>query len=403
MITCEICGKELHYEDEPEATTTGGFICRECLEHYSDKCYCGRVITDKNSLCVCNTSELYIYSYSYKPRGLFRTKKHINKYKPKQLFLGMELELNNIYDIIIQNLLRNSLDNRDCYLKTDGSIEQGYEVVTAPMSREYMEDWLDSLKDVFNYLNNNSELQKNAGIHFHISKSALPIEMVYKLGLLFNTKQMNKVANIFAYIGGRYMDLENPNNMHYCNKSNEDIRFCLVGEHTNCVNLGDNKSQTIEFRFFKSTTDLLRIKDYISLIFYILEYVRITAIKDMNIKHLLEFLANKKYYKIGSAIEKCLTLDDIDKNIETLTGLRDEIEEINPDFRQNIINNLILLNRTPNNVSELLVEHGLSSPKLQDILNIKNTLNIQWIEEVKKQARDILDLQKEKLRRVLCV
>ena len=51
-----------------------------------------------------------INDYYYKPRGLFRTKKYINKYKPKQLFLGMELELNNIHDNAIQNLFINSLD-----------------------------------------------------------------------------------------------------------------------------------------------------------------------------------------------------------------------------------------------------------------------------------------------------
>lgn len=403
MITCEICGKELHYKDSPGATNTGGFICQECLEHYSDRCSCGRVITDKNSLCVCNTSELYIYNYSYKPRGLFRTKKYINKYKPKQLFLGMELELNNISNNVIQNLFINSLDNRDCYLKSDSSIINGSEVVTAPMSKEYMEDWLDSLEDVFSYLNDNSELQENAGIHFHISKSALPIEMIYKLGLLFNTKQMNRIAKVFAYIGGRYENFEAPCNMHYFNASDNEIRHCLIGEHLCCANLGGNESQTIEFRFFKSTTDLLRIKDYISLIFYILEYVRITAIKDMNIKHLLEFLVDKKYYKIRSAIEKCLTLDNIDKKIETLTGLRNMIEEINPERRQMVINNLILLRRTPNDISVLLEETGKYSPQLRDILNIKNTLNIQWIEEAKKQARKTLDLQEKELRRVLCV
>lgn len=403
MITCEICGKELHYEDSPAATTTGGFICSECKEHYSNRCSCGRVITDKKSLCVCDTSELYIYNYSYKPRGLFRTKKYINKYKPKQLFLGMELELNNISDNIIQNLLMNSLDNRDCYLKSDSSIGSGSEVVTAPMSREYMENWLDSLADVFSYLNDNSDLQENAGIHFHISKSALPIEVIYKLGLLFNTRQMNKIASVFAYIGGRYENFEVPYNMSYCSASNNEIRNCLIGEHLYCVNLGGNDSKTIEFRFFKSTTDLKKIKDYISLIFNIIEYVRITAIKDINIKHLLEFLVDKKYYKIGSSIEKCLTLDDIDKNIETLTGLRNKIEEINPEFRQNVITNLIRLNRTPNNISELLQVPGLYSLQLQDILNIKNTLNIQWIEEAKKQARETLDLQEKELRRVLCV
>lgn len=403
MITCEICGKELHYEDSPGATNTGGFICRECLEHYSKKCSCGRIITDKKSLCVCDTSNLCINDYYYKPKGLFRTKKYINKYKPKQLFLGMELELNNISDNAIQNLFINSLDNRDCYLKTDSSIYDGYEVVTAPMSREYMEDWLDSLEDVFSYLNNNLELQKNAGIHFHISKSGLPIEVIYKLGLLFNTEQMNKVASIFAYIGGRYEDLENPNNMNYCDESDKDIKNCLVGEHTNCVNLGGNDSKTIEFRFFKSTTDLKKIKDYISLIFNIIEYVRITAIKDINIKHLLEFLVNKKYYKIGEYIEKCLTLDDVDRNIETIIGLRDELEKVNFDLRQNVINNLAMLKRTPKDMSLLLLSTGDYSPSLTDIVNIKNTLNIQWIEETKTKAIESLDCHTKELRRVLCV
>ena len=403
MITCEICGKELHYEDKPEATNTGGFICKECLEHYSNKCFCGRVITDKKSLCVCNTSNLCINDYHYKPRGLFRTKKYINKYKPKQLFLGMELELNNISDNTIQNLFINSLDNRDCYLKADSSIYDGCEVVTAPMSREYMENWLDSLEDVFSYLKNNLELQKNAGIHFHISKSGLPIEVIYKLGLLFNTKQMNKVASIFAYIGGRYEDLENPYNMNYCDKSCEDIRRCLVGEHTNCVNLGGNDSKTIEFRFFKSTTDLKKIKDYISLIFNIIEYVRITAIKDINIKHLLEFLVNKKYYKIGEYIEKCLTLDDVDRKIKTIIGLRDKLEKVSPDLQKTVINNLAMLKKTPKDISLLLSSTGDCSPSLIDIINIKNTLNIQWIEETKTKAIESLDWHTKELRRVLCV
>ena len=93
----------------------------------------------------------------------------------------------------------------------------------------------------------------------------------------------------------------------------------------------------------------------------------------------------------------------IDKKIEMLTGLRNKIEEINPVFRPNIINNLILLKRTPKNISSLLTNVEGYSPQFRDILNIKNTLNIQWIEESKKQAREALDLQAKDLRRVLCV
>ena len=98
-----------------------------------------------------------------------------------------------------------------------------------------------------------------------------------------------------------------------------------------------------------------------------------------------------------------MTLDGVDKNIETIIGLRDELEKINFDLQQNVINNLAMLKKTPKDISLLLLSTGDYSPSLIDIINIKNPLNIQWIEETKTKAIESLDWHKKELRRVLCV
>ena len=110
-----------------------------------------------------------VHSYNYKPSPIFSGADHY--------YLGVELEIefkgnireDNMVDTV--NNLYNKLGTRG-YLKFDGSLEDGIEIVTHPMSLQYHQEvfpWRDLLLDLqknkFRSWNTD-----NCGLHVHICK-----------------------------------------------------------------------------------------------------------------------------------------------------------------------------------------------------------------------------------------
>ena len=108
---CEECGRLIHND------------C-VCYENGSDIPYC--------SSCYDDLFEKTIKNYSYKPEPIF--------YGVNDLFMGVELEIDmagednsNAEDVIRS---ANSEDEH-IYCKHDGSLEEGFEIVSHPMTLEY--------------------------------------------------------------------------------------------------------------------------------------------------------------------------------------------------------------------------------------------------------------------------
>jgi hypothetical protein len=183
---CPKCQKEI-YEDH------GGednfFHCPACESmeilddsgyyngsRYCQHCYDGNVGTcdecgqeywgDDGHYCPDQEVSHLINSYSYKPRPYF--------FGTASYHMGFELEVesdgNSIRDAA--EVVSNALGER-IYLKEDGSLSQGFEIVTHPHSLdEYQQhfDW-DALKSL-RRMGFRSWDTSTCGLHVHVSRSA---------------------------------------------------------------------------------------------------------------------------------------------------------------------------------------------------------------------------------------
>ncbi len=146
---CEECGCLIHND------------C-VCYENGSDIPYC--------SSCYNDLFEKTIKNYSYKPEPIF--------YGEDDLFMGVELEIdmggenhNNAEDVIHSV----NYDDEHIYCKHDGSLEEGFEIVSHPMTLKYHKDkmpWQDVMNTAIE-LGYRSHQTSTCGLHIHVGREEL--------------------------------------------------------------------------------------------------------------------------------------------------------------------------------------------------------------------------------------
>ncbi|WP_198171208.1 amidoligase family protein [Actinoplanes awajinensis] len=198
-MTCERCGQPAAH---PTRTATGVMICTECLvgfytqcggcdgwhhndDHCPNGCPCGG---DDCDSCYA-VLDAFVHDYSYQPRPVF--------HGVGPLFLGPEIEVEvgdgNRYRCA-QIAFRELGDLG--YLKRDGSLTCGFEIVTHPMSYDWALanfpwDMLGRLRD------NGCLATDTTGIHVHLSRAGFSsvahsyrwMKFIYR-----NERQVQQVA-----------------------------------------------------------------------------------------------------------------------------------------------------------------------------------------------------------------
>lgn len=182
-LRCSECGEQIWQEDHVGDEDTP--LCQSCFDrHYTTCAQCSRTIhsgstyyvdeDEEDPLCydcfIQADSTGVICDYSYKPESIF--------YGEGPLYLGVELELDeggcssaNAKEILN---LANREDER-VYCKHDGSLTDGFEIVTHPLTLRYHQTqmpWESILKKAatLGYL---SHQANTCGLHVHVSRSAL--------------------------------------------------------------------------------------------------------------------------------------------------------------------------------------------------------------------------------------
>jgi hypothetical protein len=147
--TCEECGRVIHYDNA----------------HYDDDedlPYCERCYAKLKSRC--------IHQYNYKPEPIF--------YGSGSLFMGVELEIDGGGENHenAQSLLDIANIGGHCrvYCKHDGSIHQGFEIVSNPMTLDYHlydMNWQEIMEEALamDYVSHNAG---TCGLHIHVGRNA---------------------------------------------------------------------------------------------------------------------------------------------------------------------------------------------------------------------------------------
>jgi hypothetical protein len=219
------------------------------LEHGAETCPdCGTFVPssymiedpdDGHRTCKkCASQTFEIHSYSTRVPSLLKFKAH--KVTPSTLYLGCELEYETSNRESARKKVGRALKGH-AIMKSDGSIRDGFEVVTCPAT---LEIHLEVFKKFFENRPSELKIASNVGMHVHVSRGPLSLLTVGKM-----TEFMNRPDNVkfITHIAGRA-----PNN--YCRQDEgRTLSFPLTsgrGERYNSLNL--NNSETVEFRIFST-------------------------------------------------------------------------------------------------------------------------------------------------------
>ena len=244
-------------------------------EHYCNDCI-GDHLEDDEDGCGSNR----IHDYSYKPRATF-----FGDGKDK-LFLGVELEVNtrdSSHAGVVNGML--NCGEGHVYLKRDGSLSNGFEIVTHPHDLkshgELWQNW-EAPSGMTSHMNG------ECGIHVHVSRAALSAYQVGKV-LLFINDPKNKafIETIAQRSTERWARL-------IPSKGIKSARHCPESRYE-AVNLC-NRS-TIEFRIFRGNTRRERIMKCIEFSHAVCSFVKQESAANLTVNSFVWYVRkNRKQY-----------------------------------------------------------------------------------------------------------
>jgi hypothetical protein len=249
--------------------------CEGCNYYYYDPCH-------------CDEESKFIHDYSYTPDLEFHTVNENPTTPADSLYLGMEIELeapNHDYDVLQRaSEYASNLESYDlAYLKSDGSLSCGFEVVTHPMTHEYFKNHAPQFWDILYGLRNEFRMKAwsagTAGIHIHLSRAGFNngAHIHRFLQLVYNNEEFySKLAGRESSRWAKFDDVK-----HWDSVKDRPVKSFK----RKMARYGDNQSDrysavntlnrsTLEMRIFRSSLNPDTIKSALDLAHASVEYTR---------------------------------------------------------------------------------------------------------------------------------
>ena len=269
-VVCQQCGKRIWVDENMGDSSTP--LCQRCYDRdYTTCSRCGRVIHEDNAyyeneysdnpLCYgCynrSRSNRVIHDYYYKPEPIF--------YGNSSRYFGVELEIDDGGEDTANACKLLDIANEDgterLYIKHDGSLDEGMELVTHPMTLDYhlKEMPWEALTEKAIDMGYYSHQSGTCGLHVHVNRTAFgetEAEQDSSISrvLYFVEKHWNELLRFSRRTqsqldqwAARYGYKDHPKEMMEHVKKGRGNRYT-------CVNLTND--HTIEFRIFRGTLKL---------------------------------------------------------------------------------------------------------------------------------------------------
>jgi hypothetical protein len=268
----------------------GNFACYGCRDEDHTYCDdCDEWVHDNDSGHDCNNP--LINDYSYKPVPIFHhtedewanasiilkdTALVMRKYR-QIAYLGLEIEVEcggSNSDYTNGAKLFDDCDDL-IYLKHDGSLNNGFEIVTHPMTLDWAMnnfpyDLMDKLSNKFD-----SWYSDNAGIHIHVSRDAFVSDSHQARFVNLITRNQD----FFQALAGRESRQWARFDMDNLKHINNRIKRTYHTDRYSAVNL--QNTPTLEVRIFKSSLNERRLKMSMQLVDACVKYTEKLSTQDM--------------------------------------------------------------------------------------------------------------------------
>ena len=224
---------------------------------------------EEEDLYWCDVDESWYYSEGNMPEGLIRgyhKRPTLQFFGEGPKYFGLELECDGSYADGDESDVRHIFDGHmdKFYFNSDGSLSNGFEAITHPMSPTEMLkiDWkkISDRMECREYDND----EDKAGIHIHISRNFFHGEKnIGRLVRMFseNYGDMIKFAQRPRYKAEEWANRVNGTTRQYAMDWYENA--CRAGRYT-AVNVRNDN--TVEIRLFHSLPDAKHIKSCIQLV-----------------------------------------------------------------------------------------------------------------------------------------
>jgi hypothetical protein len=185
----------------------------------------------------CLDASFKLHNYSTRVENMLKFK--ATRVRPNTVYLGCELE----YETNNRNRAQlgvGKLMHGHALMKTDGSIRNGFEIVTCPAT---LDIHLDIFKKFYDNIPPDLKIANNVGMHVHISRKPLSQLTIGKL-IEFLNRLDNKefIHHIAGRIDNQYARMESDRTLTFLRKHRSG------GNRYNALNL--NNEKTIEVRLF---------------------------------------------------------------------------------------------------------------------------------------------------------
>lgn len=315
--TCEDCG-ELFIEDDLQSTIDDEQVCTGCRENnytFSDyheswvpnhraveardqdghRC----VIDERSTDCFHFDDELGVYIHEdYEPprarviRGYHESKSyfqhlHDDWSTSHNRFFGVELEVEctgsrdpETVASAIHQRVNGGQFGRRVFFERDGSLSNGFELITQPMS-------LPELRATFEFLRDGAELDgvrshrtTTCGLHVHVSRTGLSNLTVARAVTFVNDPGNDAFITAIAR---RY-------NTGFCNIREKQLETAhLPGDRYEAVNLTGRS--TVEFRIFRGSLKFEAVVAAVEFCHALLEFCAQPSTSSLNAHAFMQFCA----------------------------------------------------------------------------------------------------------------
>lgn len=272
-------------EDWCEGCLSGNtYYCEDCDEYTADGC----------DSCV---SSRVIHDYSYRPDAIF----HSND-RSEKLYFGIEIEVESgrTYDVNDSAEYAHRLETLDlAYLKHDGSLRNGYEIVTHPMSHDFYKnnatEFWDTLERLRSFYKVKSWDTNTCGLHIHISRAGFSngahmhnfLNLVYSNQKFYETMAGRSSDQWAKFTDIIYKDYERDAEGNVIRDGGDDywnpariietrqFKHKLSGGHSDRYSaVNTNNYNTLEMRIFRGTVNSDTVKAHLDLAHASVEYTR---------------------------------------------------------------------------------------------------------------------------------
>lgn len=292
---CQGCGEHTADHIQYAEDRHGGYCdncigdaeyCEECENYYFDGC----------TECRSRDDGRTVHDYSYKPDAIFHSTEVGDR-----LFFGIEMET---------EAKRGNWDTRRdaaeyaqrlepmelAYLKNDGSLNCGFEIVTHPMTHDFLKNEANELWDTLEVLRSDMNMMAwdtgTCGVHIHISRTGFSsgshihrfLQLVYNNEGQYSTlagRDSSRWAKFDDILQGQYGRIDEEGNREWITKRSF-INKIENGRQTDRYSaVNTTNRETLELRIFRGTINKDTIKAHVDLAHASVEYTRGLSVRQV--------------------------------------------------------------------------------------------------------------------------